>query len=331
MPNLLPLTPGRWVLVAAVALLVLGAWLLYQPWNLAGLVSRPAPVTTYAEAEARIGALRASASPGMNPDCQLQFLTHGQRVERAILLVHGYSSCPRQYRALSERFYALGYNVLSAPLPHHGLADRLTTDHANLKAEELRDYADDVVDLAQGLGEHVTMLGISGGGITTAWAAQNRADLDLAVIIAPAFGFVQLSSALTVPAVNLIPRLANSFGWWDPVGQASAGPAHTYPRYATHALANILRLGLSVQQAARGQAPSAGRLIVVTNANDTAVDNAAAARVVAVWQRRAPDRVTAYEFPAALGLGHDLLDPDQPDQQVDLVYDKLFELIAAAR
>jgi carboxylesterase len=329
MPKRLPTRSGRWLLLASAGLALLGVPALYRPWKIAGLTSQPAPVQDYAEAEARIAALSAAAGPGMNPDCALQFLTHGQAVERAAVLVHGYSNCPRQYRALAERFFALGYNVLAAPLPHHGLADRMTEDHARLTAEELRVYADEVVDIAQGLGRHITMLGISGGGVTTAWAAQNRADLDLAVIIAPGFGFVDLAPALTVPATNIIPYLPNRFAWWDPVGQAASGPAHTYPRYATHTLANILRLGFAVETAARRDPPAAARLIVVTNANDLAVDNAAAVRVAARWQRLAPDRVTTYEFPRELGLGHDLLDPDQPDQQADLVNDKLLALIAA--
>jgi len=44
-----------------------------------------------------------------------------------------------------------------------------------------------VVDIAQRLGEQVVMLGISAGGVATAWAAQNRSDIDLAVIISPVF------------------------------------------------------------------------------------------------------------------------------------------------
>jgi carboxylesterase len=323
----LPARSGRWLLLASAGLTLLAVRALYRPWKLGGLAPEPAPAQDYAAAEARIATLRATASPGLNPACALQFLTHGQAVERVAVLVHGYSNCPRQYRALAERFFALGYNVLAAPLPHHGLADRMTEDQARLSAEELRVYADEVVDIAQGLGGHVTMLGISGGGITTAWAAQNRADLDLAVIIAPAFGFVDLAPALTVPAANVIPYLPNQYAWWDPVGQAASGPAHTYPRYATHTLANILRLGFAVEAAARRDPPAAGRLIVVTNANDVSVDNAAAARVAARWQRLAPGRVTTYEFPRELGLDHDLLDPDQPNQQVDLVNDKLLELI----
>src|SRR6185503_9544167 len=118
--------------------------------------------------------------------------THGQKVERAILLLHGYTNCPQQFLELGQRFYDLGYNVLIAPLPHHGLANRLTDEQSQLTAKELASYADEMVDIAHGLGNEVVMMGISGGGVATAWAAQNRSDLDLAVIISPAFGFKEI-------------------------------------------------------------------------------------------------------------------------------------------
>ena len=125
----------------------------------------------------------------MNPVCQLKLITHDRKVERAIILVHGYTNCPQQFNTLGQQFYDLGYNVLIAPLPHHGLADRMIEEHGLLTAEELAAYADETVDLAQGLGDQVVMMGISAGGVTTAWAAQHRSDIDLAVIISPAFGF----------------------------------------------------------------------------------------------------------------------------------------------
>jgi carboxylesterase len=50
-------------------------------------------------------------------------------------------------------------------------------------------YTDEVVDIGRGLGEHLTLAGLSGGGVVTAWAAQTRADLDQAVVMSAALGF----------------------------------------------------------------------------------------------------------------------------------------------
>ncbi|MGD8820333.1 MAG: alpha/beta hydrolase, partial [Anaerolineae bacterium] len=168
---------------AAIVLgaLVVGiAFLLFRPISIRNLTSTPTPATSYADAVERIETLRVQqASLALNPLCQLQFMTHGQKTGRAIVFVHGYTNCPQQFHELGQQFYELGYNVLIVPAPRHGLTDRMTTEQAQLTAEELATYADAVVDVAQGLGEHVTMAGISMGGIVTAWAAQQRSDVDL--------------------------------------------------------------------------------------------------------------------------------------------------------
>ncbi len=61
--------------------------------------------------------------------------------------------------------------MLIPPLPRHGMAERQDTAHSHLPLQELAAYADRVVDIAQGLGERVTMMGLSCGGVTSAWAA----------------------------------------------------------------------------------------------------------------------------------------------------------------
>ena len=68
---------------------------------------------------------------------------------------------------------------------------------------------------------------------------------------------------------------------------------------------------------------------MVTNAHDDKVDNAAAARLVARWRARGTPNVGQYEFPEALQLGHDLIDPAQPDARPEVVLPKLVELMLA--
>jgi esterase/lipase len=318
--------PGWKALVAgSLFVLLVIVFVLLTPWGSTSLAARPNPVQSYAEAMQRIEAMRSEPAD-MNPVCRLRLLTHDERTERAIVLVHGYTNCPEEYAELGRRLHEMGYNVLIAPLPHHGLRDRLTEDHARLTTQELVTYADDVVDAAQGLGERVTMLGISAGAVTTAWAAQQRRDIDLAVIISPNFGVRQIPRSLTVAAINLYGLLPNSFNWWDPVQKAEAPPAYTYPRNSTHALVQIFRLAFAVKVAANRAPPAAHRLIVVLNANDNAVNNPATMDVVRSWQRHGAD-VTTYEFEAALNLGHDIIDPGQPGQPIDAVYPRLISLI----
>ena len=317
---------GWWVILLVLGIVLAIVFIILTPWRISNLSSHPRPVQNYTEAMQRIDRFRAQEPSDMNPVCQLQLMTHDEKVDRAIVLVHGYTNCPQQFHELGQRFYDLNYNVLIAPLPYHGLSDRMTEAHAQLKAEELAAYADEMVDIAQGLGDQVIVMGISAGGVTTAWAAQNRNDIDLAVVISPAFGYKQVPTPLTAAAMNIYMFLPDSFAWWDSVLQAEAPPPYAYPRYSTHALVQPLRVGFATQADARRVQPAAKKILIVFNANDDSINNALTLHVVNVWKAHGAN-LTTYEFEASLNLPHDLIDPTQPDQQIDVVYPRLIDLI----
>lgn len=320
--------PRTWLLIPAIVLILLGS--IFVPWNTWGLNAHPEPAQTYADAIQRLEVMRADQESTLSATCVTKLMTHGQSAERVIVLVHGYTSCPQQFDQLGRSIFDLGYNVLIAPLPHHGLPDRLNTEQSLLTAEELSTYADGVLDIADGLGEHVNIAGISGGGVVTAWAAQNRSDVDLAVVISPAFGFKQIPTLATGPVMNLFQILPNSFTWWDPVQQDEGGIPYAYPRYASRALTQFMRLGFSVREHAQQDPPGAKSIIVVTNGNEPSVNNELTMQIVKIWRGHSTS-ISTYEFPADLGLPHDLIDPLQPDQQTETVYPKLIELITQPR
>jgi alpha-beta hydrolase superfamily lysophospholipase len=316
-----------WPLILLLALLLTLAYLAVAPPRVSGLVSRPRPAASYDQALERVAALLAQEATGHNPLCHTQLLAHGQKTARCIAFIHGYTNCPLQFAPLAEAFYARGYNTLTVLLPHHGLADRLTDAHRRLTAEELVAYADQVVDIARGLGEHVTLLGLSGGGVVAAWAAQTRADLDLAVVMAPNFGFKAVPRRATRLAANLALLAPDVVLWWNPLEREKGRLAHVYPRFTLHGLTQQWRLGFAARALAERQPPAARGILVITNAHDLAVDNAAIARVVARWRAWGASPVRTYEFPAELKLLHDMVDPGHAGQRVDAVYPKLMELI----
>lgn len=294
------------------------------------LTLRAAPAASYEEAVARIAAMQAQKGAEINPICRTQFLTHGRSVERAVVLLHGLTTCPAQYRTLAPRFHELGYNVLVPRAPYHGLADRLTEDLANLTAEELIAWADEALDIARGLAGHVTLVGFSTGGVVAAWAAQHRADVDRAVIVSPGFAFKAVPGLLTPLVWRLARRLPNRFMWWDPARKDKPiPPLHAYPRFATRALAELLRLAAATLAAARRTTPAAHSIVVVTNARDPVLDNTVAARLVTQWRRRGAEHLDTYEFGADLPDLHDILDPDQVHQRTGLVYPVLLDLATA--
>ena len=320
---------GLTLLALLAILLALLALLALAPPNLGALRSQADPVADYAAAVARVSALQAEEAVLINPECATRLLTHGQRTARVITFVHGYTNCPQQFADLGQQFYDLGDNVLILRMPHHGLADRLTDDLTNFTAEEMAGVADLAVDLAVGLGDHVTFVGLSGGGTVAGWAAQQRPEVDQAVLIAPGFSLKAIPDPATQLFVNAVLRLPDSFSWWDPrnPNPPPGGPMdHAYPRFSLHGLAQQLRLGLAVRALARRAAPAAGRILLITNAADIAVNNTVAAQVLADWQAHGAT-VGSYEFPAELRLGHDLIDPGQGDQQVAVVYPQLVALI----
>ena len=316
----------KFLLLCTVILLAAG-FLLLLPAMPGRLVSQANPAVNYSEAVDRIDSIRQSEGVSFNPLCRVQFMDQGNKTKKAILLVHGYTSCPEQFRLLGEAFYEQGYNVLIAPLPHHGLANRMTTEQERLTAEELVTYADQMIDITRGLGDQVTIMGLSGGGVIAAWAAQMRGDIDQAVIISPGFGYYQIPTPLTIPAMNFFRKWPNYYQWWEPTQKEASPPMYAYPRYASRALAEILALGSAVKVSACRTTPASKAILVITNANDTTVNNELTDQVVHCWQEHGATRLETHVLDAGLKLGHDIISPDQPGQRIDVVYPLLIELV----
>lgn len=289
-------------------------------------VSQPHPAANYAEAVQRFETKIAS-EVNFNPDSHTILMTHGAKTAKTIAFIHGYPSSPAPFKEISAQFFERGYNVLAMTLPYHGLADRMNSEHEKLRAEDFIRYADNVVDIARGLGDHVTMAGISCGGLITGWAAQQRQDIDLAVLISPGFGFKAMPRFWTPLMAWAFRVLPNSYLWDDPQKKADNSRPYNYLRLSTHALGQILKLSRSIQLLTQRKAPAADSILVITNLNDPAVDNFVTEEVVNLWRTRWAKEVQTYQFAANLGLGHDIISVGDPNMNVAVVYPKLLELI----
>jgi len=310
--------------IAALLLLGLG-WLL-RPLPLHDLVSTGNPATSYDEAMARWDETRAKeADLPLHDGGRSIVLTHGYEADRVFVLLHGLTNAPRQFRALGEKLFATGANVVIPRLAHHGLADRMTDAHAALTAQDLIAYAQYGVDLAQGLGKQVTVVGLSISGISAAWLAQNRDDIDEVFLLAPLFGPAVVPDAFTPAFAAALERLPNQMLWWDPrVRENLPGPPYAYPRFATRPLGEALRLGLHTAQPDRKL--RVNKLGVILTENDVAVNNRRTRRLVEEWRATSPDtEIFLHEFPAAEKIPHDFIDPLQPEARTDKVNALLVE------
>jgi carboxylesterase len=315
----------RRVVGIALLVLVLAALWLGRPFP--RLESDPRPATSYAEAVRLVEALRAQDSPAIANDCRTRLLTHGVPTRLVVVMLHGLTNCPAQFDSLGSISFARGANVLIPRLPRHGFADRMTDELGRARTRELRAFADRVLDAAQGLGDSVTVVGLSVGGTLAVWAAQERRDVDHAVVIAPMLGLSRMGGRWTPLIARFAGALPNFFVWWDGRRkQALPGPEHVYPRFASRSVAATLRLGWMAREGASRKAPACRSLVMVTVGGDRAVDNGLCAEVVRAWRRHGA-QVTTHEFPAELRLNHDVVDPDQVGANPAVTYPVLARLI----
>jgi pimeloyl-ACP methyl ester carboxylesterase len=280
----------------------------------------------YAGAMRIITGLKDLDGPNVNPACHTRIYSHGRPTERALVLLHGFTNCPQQFDVLGRSFHDRGWNVLIPRYPRHGYTDRLSTSIAELRADQLIALANQSANAGAELGEHLTVAGLSLGGVLAGHLAQTNERVQRAVLIAPMFGL----KGIPGPAYRVLARLAqvlpNRFVWWDSKLKDQRGPAHGYPRFSTRAYAALFQTGSGVLARARSAPPKARSLAVVTNAAEPRLDNRFTYQLIEAW-RRSGAKVSTYEFPASAHLPHDLIDPANEEQNTDLAYPVLTRFI----
>jgi len=327
------LSAGPWldvIIAILILLIVIFIILLMRPFKLK-LVINSHPAGTFEEAFGRVKEIQKAEGKmtALHPACGTKLLVHGAKVDRAIVFLHGFTSCPAQFAQLGQEYFEKGFNVYLPRTPRHGLKDRLGNPLQGLTAEELAKFASQCVDIAQGLGERVIVVGLSGGGSMATWLSQQRKDIDLAVPISPFLGVGFIPSKLNRSLTNLILLLPDFFMWWDPINKEknpNSAP-YSYTRYPLHALFENLRLGYVAEAEARRVKPAAGSILTITNANDESINNEVVAEFEKIWRDYGGGILQTFQFSKDLQLPHDLITVGRPNAKIELVYPKLHELI----
>lgn len=263
--------------------------------------------------------------PEILPQARTALLHHGERAGLAVVLLHGFTNHPGQYREFAPLVRDRGANVLVPRLPKHGDRDRLSSRIAALTAEMLLDRTAEAVGIACGLGERVCVAGISSSGLLSAYFAQHHAEVTRAVAVAPEFAILDLSYPLSRAAAAAMRFAPNAFLWWNPRAKNQMHPLTAYPRFSTRALGQTLRLADDVYRAARREPHAARAIHTIVNANDPAVNNLVTERVVRRWNAKRPG-ATLFAFDN-LPKNHDIIEPDNPNARTDIVYPVLLERI----
>jgi esterase/lipase len=281
----------------------------------------PRPTRSYGAAMKRIGVLQladAIAAPGGGSIV----LVHGERTARAIVLFHGFTNSPRQFRRIAEELYARGANVFAPRLAYHGLHTGTVHQLSHLTAELLRDHADTAIDIAHGLGDTVIVSGLSLGGSLAAWSAQFRPEVTRAVPISPALALAHVPPIPDPVLLRLVLHV--------PDHTRSSAPDRSRPDrtsgWSTHAIGQMVRLGLAIRHAAHEHAPAARHILMLLNAHDHTVSRARNLDLAESWSA-AGGNVSVWECPDALHLPHDLVDPDERFGNVAASYPVILALI----
>ena len=226
----------------------------------------------------------------------------------------------------SLRLFAEGDNVFVPRLPHHAEKAGRVANMGKLTAQELRDLGDASVDVARGLGDTVIVSGLSAGGTIAAWVGQYRSDVQRVVLVAPALDVTHVPWLLDGAALRLALRLPN-------VSRAS--PRDTTepdrePGWATHAVAQTLKLGVAVRRSASGKRPAVHDLTVLLNAYDRTISNSVAIDLAHRWQSHGAE-THIYLLPDSLHLPHVRDRSATSGEQLSVVYPVLDALIAGAK
>ena len=271
------------------------------PTRTGDLRAHPAPAANYAAAVRLAQAQQRLDDSVAVPMGRSILLTHGHRTPRAVVLLHGFTDSPRQFADLADSLFAEGDNVYVPRLPHHAELGGDVSRLAHVTAEGLRDFADAATDVAAGLGDSVTVVGLSAGATVAAWIGQNRREVQRVVLIAPAFQVTHVPSFFERALVNLGSRGPNV------THRSAAEEPDLDPGVATKGVAQVFRLGIAVRRSA-DDLPSATReVILLVNAHDRTVKAAPALDLANEWARNGAS-VRIYEFPDSLRLPHNVME-----------------------
>ena len=248
-------------------------------------------------------------------------------MNKAIILLHGFTNCPQQFETLGKQLYDLGYNVYIPLYPYHGLSNRTNTELRNLSSEKIIEFTDEVTNTAYGLGDTISVMGLSAGGLMAGWIGQNKDNIKQVMIIAPNFQYIDVPMNYSMPATRLLCLMPFYYKWWDDtLKETIPGPKHAYPGFPLNSMGEYFYFASILQEETNKIHPKTNRFIMVNNADDKAVHREQI-RYYVNNLKKWNVNLTEYEFPSGTIPNHDIIDPAQPNQPIEYIYPELIKLL----
>jgi hypothetical protein len=104
---------------------------------------------------------------------------------------------------------------------------------------------------------------------------------------------------------------------------------HTYPGFSSQALGQLLRVSVATFAGALDRAPGVQDVALVTSKSDETVSDLLAWQLIGLWRSKGLRKFAAVDFPKEMRIEHDMIDPAQKNQQVEIVYPNLVSLLNA--
>jgi len=286
------------LIVPAVLLILVGA--LYA-WPLNSDELRRAPVAGWgfdeAERQGRKLVAADEADTRVLAPCRSRLWSHGRRTAKAVLLLHGYTDCTKQFEPFAEYLYAQGFNVYLPREPRHGFT--LGEADPGLTATELTGWANDGMNVVAGLGEETGVIGISGGSVLATWLTTQRPDAVSRVLVMSPF---YRPAADKAPAFAIKP-LTVLFGFGLLPDRQLAGTGQTF-----HGLTQYLRLAATIDDDAVNERLKS--VAVVVSTGDDQIDRDRAVELPG--RLAAANGLQSRVLTLGDSFGHDLVEPVAP-------------------
>jgi carboxylesterase len=305
-------------LALAVAAVAVGLTLL--PYNPPVATSPGALTPEQAEASYADLIAKDAADPSVLPECRSRDVRPTVPQQGVVLLYHGYTSCPNQLAALATTLAEAGYRVLVPRWPEHGIANRDAQPEA-VDGQQMADFGMQTTAIALGLDKRTVLGGFSGGATLALWAAEHNAGVQRVVAVAPYLSPTSVPTLLAHATANAMRYAPNLTIRWDSsLSDVEQVPRYSYAKFATRSLAGLMTLASTL-----GTTRTNAYVVYVLNAADDTMDPELVRALVA-RQRDAGNRVTTYEFPAALHVPHEYVDPENPSAAVSETFPALVDV-----